>query len=305
MDGRIVSDALDKQEWLDPVSHKMQDAIGAVIRPDTPAGKTVEDALNGVWFGHPLHTALVTVPIGAWSVGAALDVMEAAGRKELGPGADAAIAMGTVSALGAAVTGAVQWYPLKEKTVRHVGATHAILNVTATALFAGSLLARKQGNRGVGRALGWAGLGINLASAWLGGSLSYDHKVGVDHAPRGKELPTENFVPVLADAELPQNQLTRAQADGVPVVLLRRGETIHALAATCAHFGGPLDEGKLEEGPHGEGPCVRCPWHGSCFSLTDGQIVDGPSTYPQPLFDARVRNGQIEVRAKDAVQNMA
>lgn len=303
MDSRIITDTITQQEWLEPVSEQMQAAITKTFEAAGPAGKTAEDFLNGVWFGHPLHSAIVTVPVGAWSTAAVLDVLEAGGKTELGPGADAAIAIGLVGAVAAAATGAAQWHSLKDKTVRHVGATHALLNSASVVLFGASLLARRGGNRTAGRALGWAGLGVNLAAAWLGGSLSYDSKVGVDHAPRGKELPSDDFVPVLADTALPENQLMRAEAQNVPIVLLRRGETIHALAATCAHFGGPLDEGQLEEGPHGEGPCVRCPWHGSCFSFADGQIVDGPSNYPQPLFETRVRSGQIEVRASSLPQN--
>jgi nitrite reductase/ring-hydroxylating ferredoxin subunit len=80
----------------------------------------------------------------------------------------------------------------------------------------------------------------------------------------------------------------------VAVLLLRRGGEIHAIANTCAHLGGPLCEGKLE------GDVVECPWHGSRFSLHDGQVVDGPATQPQPLFETRVREGWVEVRAVNA-----
>jgi nitrite reductase/ring-hydroxylating ferredoxin subunit len=64
-----------------------------------------------------------------------------------------------------------------------------------------------------------------------------------------------------------------------------------ALAETCSHLGGPLAEGQLE------GNSVRCPWHGSRFALKDGSVLDGPATHPQPCFETRIRNGQIEIRA--------
>jgi nitrite reductase/ring-hydroxylating ferredoxin subunit len=76
----------------------------------------------------------------------------------------------------------------------------------------------------------------------------------------------------------------------MPVLLVRRGERIYAIGETCAHLGGPLSEGKLE------GASVRCPWHGSCFSLEDGRVLEGPSVHAQPVLDARIHNGQIEVR---------
>ena len=70
-----------------------------------------------------------------------------------------------------------------------------------------------------------------------------------------------------------------------------RGGEIHAIAHACSHMGAPLSEGKLE------GDVVQCPWHGSRFSITDGVVVGGPATFPQPCFDVRVRDGRIEVRS--------
>jgi nitrite reductase/ring-hydroxylating ferredoxin subunit len=186
-----------------------------------------------------------------------------------------------------------QWYPVKNKSVKKIGATHALLNITATVLYGASYAARKQGNRGVGRALSFLGYGIVMASSYLGGELSYQEKMGVDHAPR-QGFPAD-FTPVLADNELPSNQPTRAEAGDVKLVLVRQGERIHALADTCSHYGGPLSEGKLE------GDCIVCPWHGSRFRLEDGHNEDGPATYSQPCFETRVNNGQIEVRANTAL----
>jgi nitrite reductase/ring-hydroxylating ferredoxin subunit len=76
------------------------------------------------------------------------------------------------------------------------------------------------------------------------------------------------------------------------VVLVKQGDTIFALRDTCTHLGGPLSEGKLE------GDSIRCPWHGSRFCLTDGRVLDGPAVFPERVFDVRVREGQIEIRAR-------
>ena len=42
---------------------------------------------------------------------------------------------------------------------------------------------------------------------------------------------------------------------------------------------------------------MTCPWHGSTFALDDGRIVNGPATFPQPRFEARINGERIEVRA--------
>ena len=75
------------------------------------------------------------------------------------------------------------------------------------------------------------------------------------------------------------------------MLLARADGGLRALANTCTHAGGPLDEGELADG------CVTCPWHGSTFRLDDGSVVRGPASTPQPTYETRVRDGWIEVRA--------
>jgi len=41
---------------------------------------------------------------------------------------------------------------------------------------------------------------------------------------------------------------------------------------------------------------VSCPWHGSVFRLHDGEVTSGPAALPQPRYEVRVREGQLEVR---------
>jgi nitrite reductase/ring-hydroxylating ferredoxin subunit len=77
---------------------------------------------------------------------------------------------------------------------------------------------------------------------------------------------------------------------GIPAVLLKDGKNIYAIAATCSHLGGPLDEGRCEKG------VVYCPWHNSGFSLEDGSVVNSPAVYAQPTFAVRTRKGKIELR---------
>jgi nitrite reductase/ring-hydroxylating ferredoxin subunit len=124
--------------------------------------------------------------------------------------------------------------------------------------------------------------------AYLGGHLVYNERIGVNHAP--EELP-DKFVPVMKESELPENKMCKADADGIPIFVVRRGGRIFALAEKCSHLGGPLAEGELD------GETVTCPWHGSKFSIEDGSVLVGPATYAQPCFEVRVRDGQIEVRA--------
>ena len=96
--------------------------------------------------------------------------------------------------------------------------------------------------------------------------------------------------PAHPEAELAEGRPACALVDGVPVLLVREGGEIHALANRCTHRGGPLHEGEVGEGR------VTCPWHGSEFDLRTGSVERGPASSPQPAYEARTRDGAVEVR---------
>lgn len=283
---------IGQAKQLDRPAERLQAGIGAVFARGGNAGRRVQNALNGVWLGHPLHPVLTDLPIGFWTAAVALDTVEALGGTEtLQSGADTALGLGVCSAVGAALTGLADWqFTVDER--RRIGLAHAALNTTATVLTAASLLQRRRGARGAGRCLAFAGVAVMSTAAYLGGHLVYEDRIGVDHTS-GLSAPPD-FTPVLAEVDLPENQPRRADAGGMPVVLVRHEGQIYALADTCAHLGGPLSEGALEDGS------IVCPWHGSRFALQEGRVLDGPSAFPQPVLETRVREGRIEVRAAGA-----
>jgi nitrite reductase/ring-hydroxylating ferredoxin subunit len=173
---------------------------------------------------------------------------------------------------------------------RRVGIVHAAANSTALMLYAASLTARMRGRRGVGRALGFAGLGALAVGGYVGGYLSFVKGVNVNRTAY-EDRPSD-WTPVASDADLGDGATLKVDAAGALVMLHRSDGRIYALANTCSHMGGPLDEARFADG------CVSCPWHGSTFRLDDGTIVRGPASTPQPVYETRVRDGRIEVRAQ-------
>jgi nitrite reductase/ring-hydroxylating ferredoxin subunit/uncharacterized membrane protein len=278
----IEQEITQRMPWLDDVAAKMEKLFEPFLGQDAPRGP--RDLLYGTWLGHPLHAAVVTVPVGSWSAAMVFDLM---GEERA---ADLALGLGLLGAVGSAVTGAAQWQDAtQQEAPRRLGALHALLNGAATGLMAGSWLLRNRGRRGAGLALSTAGLGINLASAWIGGELAYDLGIGVDHA--AFEKPPTKWTDVAALDELEDGKPRRVDAKGTPVLLLRRGNRIQAIGATCPHLGGPLDKGKID------GDTVTCPWHASVFSLDDGALVHGPAVMPVAAYEVRVQKGQVAIRA--------
>ena len=285
-----IARALGDQEWLDGVATPVQEAIRALFESAGRAGRETKKFLHGSALGHPLHPALVELPVGAWTLAAIFDVIELSGGGERGRIADKAIGVGVLGALAAAVAGITDWSETDGRAKR-IGLTHGVMNVTATGLYAASLLLRRR-SRKKGISVGLLAFGVAMSASFLGGHLTYGEQIGVDHTATADQDKPEKYVAVLDADDLAENKPTRVEAEGVAVLLVKQGEKIFALRETCTHLGGPLSEGKLE------GDSIRCPWHGSRFCLTDGRVLEGPAVFPERAFDVRVRDGKIEVRAQ-------
>ncbi len=286
MRNRGLIASVPRQEWLSPVENTLQKATHAVVGQGE-SRRGLRNFLHGTWLGHPLHVILTDIPLGSWTAAVVCDALESiTGDDRVGDAADYAIGIGLIGAAGAAITGLTDWADTDEPA-RRIGVVHALLNVAGVALFTGSLVTRRR-SRASGKGLAALGYACSTLAARFGGNLVYEQRIGVDRTA-GQEFPAE-FTPLLPESALTENQPRRAEHKGVPILLIRRGERIFALPATCSHLGGPLDEGTIE------GRSVQCPWHGSRFSLDDGRVLDGPAVHPLPCLEARVHDGQVEVR---------
>ena len=202
--------------------------------------------------------------------------------------ADAAVGLGLLGAVGAALTGLTDWSETDGRAKR-VGLFHGLMNLSAGSLYATSLFMRRHGARTAGHAYSLAGFVVACGAAYLGGGLVYRERIGVTHADQGGP---ERFRQVLASDDLPDDDKRRVVIEDTAMVVARQDGHVCALAEHCAHLGGPLSEGTLRSG------IIVCPWHGSEFALEDGHVINGPATHPQRCFDARDRAGHIEVRAR-------
>ncbi|MER7757026.1 Rieske (2Fe-2S) protein [Kitasatospora sp. NPDC097643] len=279
---RGLLDAPAHWQFLDTPAEPLSDAVEAL-----PLGP-YRDALHGVWLGHPLHPALVQLPLGCWTSAGLLDFAPGGERS-----ADTLVAAGLLTAGPAALAGWVDWARLDPPRKR-TGLVHALANTTGVLLYAGSLLARSRGRRAGGRLLGLAGLTAVSAGAALGGHLTYRLAAGPDRAAAVPRLAPTDWVGLGPVDDFPPGQPVRRTAGELSVVVVRTGERCHVLAERCAHLSGPLSEGTVVDG------CLRCPWHGSEYRLRDGEVTHGPATAPQPVFETRVLSGHLEVRLPEA-----
>jgi nitrite reductase/ring-hydroxylating ferredoxin subunit/uncharacterized membrane protein len=278
----------------DRIGDGLQQVVKAVIGSNRRPPRRFKSLLSGTWLGHPLHPAITDVPIGAWLIAAIFDILwliSPSANAWAAFAATAAVLIGILAAIAAAVTGLADWSDTYGAE-RTVGLYHAGLNTLALVLYIVSFFLRlsvPNGQHISAAVIGFVGLVSVLAAAFFGGDMVFDKATGVNHTawPEG----SHEYIAALPTAEVPENSLRRVEVAGVPVLLVKLGGKYCAIAATCSHAGGPLDEGELQ------GNVVQCPWHGSRFRLSDGKALTGPATIAQPRYDVQVReDGMIYLK---------
>ncbi len=71
------------------------------------------------------------------------------------------------------------------------------------------------------------------------------------------------------------------------VLVTKLGDQFFAIGNVCTHRGCRLSGGKLE------GETVRCPCHGSGFSIKTGAAVHGPAKNPEPVFHVTMDKDEL------------
>lgn len=281
---REIAALIDRQrEWAGPLGNWAQPILARAFHEG--GRRPVKDALNGTWFGHPVHPAVTDVPVGAMTLAALFDVT---GRDAA---ADTAVAVGIAGMLAAAATGASDAVDTYGRERDHA-TLHGTLMVTSAGVYllSGLLRLGPRAMRPLARLLGFAGYGVMTAGAYVGGDLTYGSGNQVDrHAFEARGTKWRQ----LDVSEVPVGKLVKAKAGADTLVLYRavEGAPITALHGVCSHQGGPLDKGTIVDS------CVECPWHQSRFDLASGQVRQGPAVFDQPRFEVReTAEGGLEAR---------
>ncbi len=274
------------------LSNGIAGATRAVFGALGTPGRYLQDLLNGVWLGHTLHAVLVDVVVGGATAALLLDVLRVVfGVEGLETATTWIVGLVWLSAAGSILTGLTDFKDTSpDSTTRDVTGLHGLINIVGTGGFAFSFIQRLNGNHDAafwGLLIGYA---IISVGAYIGGHVvyKYGYAINVNAFSRGKRA--GDFTPVLPLAELPENVPTKASHGATAIVLVRRGDVVHALKNTCSHASGPLSDGTLGEGT------ITCPLHGSVFRLRDGSVVHGPATSRQVSYRARINGDQVEIQ---------
>lgn len=87
-------------------------------------------------------------------------------------------------------------------------------------------------------------------------------------------------------SDLEPGQIKLLYVDNKQVAVYNIEGNYFATQNECTHANGPLNEGDLD------GTQIICPWHASCFDVTDGKVLCGPAKKPLKTYHVTV-DGEI------------
>ena len=97
-------------------------------------------------------------------------------------------------------------------------------------------------------------------------------------------------------AELQENAPTDVDAGGTEILLVRRGNAVHALAARCPHRGVPLSKGIVD------GDAIVCGVHRAAFDLATGELLAPPACESLARYDVRIDGDDVHVEVPEGVE---
>jgi len=107
-----------------------------------------------------------------------------------------------------------------------------------------------------------------------------------------KKLPGPDLKAGVDWSKLTENEPFLGHYEGEPVIFVRQGDHVSALAATCTHYGGPLAEGLVVDNT------IRCPWHHARFNVHTGEAEGAPALNPVSCFNVRRQGSAVAITGK-------
>lgn len=248
---------------------------------------------------HPLHPILIPFPI-AFFVGTLIShiggwLLEKDTWMDTATWLNAA---GIIGAVLAAVPGIIDYlHTVPPRSSAKKRATqHGLINTTVLLLFVLLFFYRRQETPNhLLLSLGeLVGVTLLMIAGWMGGTLVHRNQIGIDmrYANAGKWQEAyfdaeSGTIEVAIANDLKVNAMMLLHLNGKRIVLARTEEGYAAFDDHCTHRGGSLAGGSLMCGT------VQCPWHGSQFSITTGEVTAGPANTGIATYPVTEREGKL------------
>jgi nitrite reductase/ring-hydroxylating ferredoxin subunit len=183
-----------------------------------------------------------------------------------------------------------------KSTGKKRAAKHGLTNITMVLFFAAALFFRLNATTSFFivitlEFIGWILLGF---AGWLGGTLVSRNQIGIDirYAGAGKWSEeylsaTDGEVEITDAGNIKMNQMKLIIVNGERIVIANTESGYMAFSDHCPHRGGSLAGGAMICGT------VQCPWHGSQFNVSTGDVKAGPATEKIQVYPLLQKNGKL------------
>ncbi len=222
--------------------------IGGFYRVLGGPGKLLQDFMNGSWLGHSLHAVIVDVVVGGATAALLLDVLRVFFHVE---GMETAttwtLGLAWISGVGAIVTGLTDFKDTGTGNERNVTGLHGLINIVGNGFFAVSLGQRLNGNHDAAFVPLVIGYLIISVGAFIGGHVVFKFGYMVNHNAFSRGKRAKEFTPVVAAADVAEGTPTKVMFGATAVMVVRRGDVVHALKETCSQCGWASFGGRAEE----------------------------------------------------------
>lgn len=105
------------------------------------------------------------------------------------------------------------------------------------------------------------------------------------------------FIQAIEADKLPPGQMTCVEMDGKRILLANVDGTFYATDDSCTHEDASLSSGSLK------GELVKCPLHGSRFSLRTGEPTEDPAEDALRCYPVKIDGGMVLVALQPATDS--
>ncbi len=99
----------------------------------------------------------------------------------------------------------------------------------------------------------------------------------------------DDYIPVVKTGDLPPGKMICVDVAGKRILVANVDGVYYATDDTCTHEDASLSSGSLS------GELVKCPLHGSRFSLRTGEPMEDPAEESLRCFPVEVHDGDVLV----------
>jgi pyruvate oxidase len=118
-----------------------------------------------------------------------------------------------------------------------------------------------------------------------------DEALTIGAANRAREQKEPEWIKAADPDELKEGGKKKIEVEGQTIVLSRVNGTYGAISGYCPHQGGPLVDGRIDNG------VIHCPWHGHAFDPVTGRAHGEDADVPSFKVEERNDGIYIEVTA--------